>query len=138
MVSASGLDGFSFLNQFFRIIVIYLMISVTVTSVFDGDFPASFPMVTKAVRAIFVVFQSLPFAPHCICFSKCVGTFLRSLSWSFLTSCSNVDSLPFRSAVQLQPWASFPLDSWVSAIIFLHISCFPLAFFSNQNVFFMQ
>lgn len=49
---------------------------------------------------------------------RCVYTFWRSLSWIFLISCFNVDLLPFRSAVQLQPWAFFPLDSWVSATVF--------------------
>lgn len=58
------------------------------------------------------------------------GHFLEESSGSFLISCSNVDSLPFRSAVQLQPWAFFPLDFWVSATIVFHISCSPLAFYS--------
>lgn len=48
----------------------------------------------------------------------------EDILWSFLISCSNVDSLLFRSAVQLHPWNFFSLDFWVSAIIFLCISYF--------------
>lgn len=49
---------------------------------------------------------------------------LRDILRSFLISCSNVDSLLFRSAVQLHPWNFFSLDSWVSATVFLCISYF--------------
>lgn len=55
----------------------------------------------------------------------------EDILWSFLISCSNMDSLLFRSAVQLHPWNFFSLDSWVSATIFLCISYvlgFPLCF----------
>ena len=48
----------------------------------------------------------------------------ENILWIFLISCCNVDSLLFRSAVQLQSWNFFSLDSWVSVTIFLCISYF--------------
>lgn len=59
-------------------------------------------------------------APLCYLFPGMHAILLwEDILWSFLVSCSNIDSLLSRSAVQLHPWNFFSLESWVSDNHFL-------------------
>lgn len=84
-------------------------------------------MSREVAHPIFIILlMSSSFLTRFICFLGIYVSSLRRHSLELPDFLFNVDSLLFRSAVQLQlhPWNFFSLDSWVSATIFLYISYF--------------
>ena len=86
--------------------------------------PPFFFMLEEVAYAIFII--SLMFSSFLLILSTSWSLFdsREHILWVFLISCSHVDSLLFRSAVQLQSWNFCSLDSWVTVTIFLCISYF--------------
>lgn len=129
----SGLNGFTFLmlNQLLEIIATFQFVGSMLESrcyiIFCFSWSCSYFLYVERNSTshlyhfadVFWLLNSFYMFPWNLCVSS-----LRRHSLELPDFLFNVDSLLFRSAVELQPWNFFSLDSWVSATIFLYISYF--------------